>query len=216
MNNPWTNISDIPPYIAPIDLPFLGNNSAKKNLRFEIPPDPYIGNLNEAKVVILGLNPGFKDSDLSQHIQNPKFLTIAKENLIHKANPSFFFFNQELSFCGGNAWWTRILKPIIKEGISKEILSNKIMCIEYFPYHSKTFKTINHILPSQYYSFELVKEAMNRAKVIVIMRSKKLWLKVIPQLESYPYILIKNPRNPVLSPNNMTREEFEKLVKTLG
>lgn len=44
---------------------------------------------------------------------------------------------------------------------------------------------------------------------IIVMRSKTLWMKLIPELENIEnkIIVLKNPRNPVISLNNIKDEK---------
>ena len=62
MNNPWEQLSDHPPFILPSDQQVLHtyntNVRLEYQLRFELYPEPFIGN-PDASVILLGLNPGF-------------------------------------------------------------------------------------------------------------------------------------------------------------
>jgi hypothetical protein len=89
------------------------------------------------------------------------------------------------------------------------------MCLQYLAYHSKTYVNLPCILPSQNFTFDILRQAIKDQKTIVIMRSKKLWIKSVPELEAYPYIELKNYRRPFLSEKNMGKENFEKLINAL-
>ena len=95
------------------------------------------------------------------------------------------------------------------------MVSSKVMVVQYFPYHSKAFRALPRILPSQTFSFRLVQEAIAKGKVIVVMRSRELWLNAVPALRNYPYIELKFPRNPRIAPNHMADGEYERLVAAL-
>ncbi len=213
MNNPWKDLSATPPFIAPTDRHYI--DSRINHLQLEVLPDPYIGNLNQARIVLLALNPGYKNTDLSVNMNEPGYTRQNKLNLLHKANPPFYMLDKRLNYSGGYKWWSRILKPLISAGIPIDSLSRKVMCIQYFPSHSRTYINIPIVLPSQGYSFFLLKEAIRQNKKIVVMRSEKLWLNAVPELIDVNYIKLKNPRNPVISPNNMEEKEFTSIVKLL-
>lgn len=215
--NPWVALPQNPPYILPADTDVLLQQTSKKQgLRFDVLPDPYIGNLREAKVIFLALNPGFRQADIDENMINATFIANSRANMLHKSEPPFYYFNEELAFTGGNEWWSRILKPLISAGLTKQTLSSAIMCIQYLSYHSVTYSHLNKLLPSQQYSFELVREAVELNKTIVIMRSEALWLKAVPELQGYPYIRIKNPRNPVVSVANLGQDNFDKICRAIS
>lgn len=214
MKNPWTNLSQFPPFIAPVDAPFIDTDlSNLLHLRFEVQPDPFLGDLDEASVVVLALNPGFQKEDLAI-FKKPEYFRQNRLSLLHKSTPPFYVLNENLAYSGGYKWWTRILKQPLTE-VSLEQLSRKLMCIQYSPYHSVTYTHFSPVLPSQKYSFQLVEEAIHRGKTIIVMRSEKLWLEAVPALKEADYIKLKNPRNPVLSPSNMKDHEYQQFIKAL-
>lgn len=48
------------------------------------------------------------------------------------------------------------------------------------------------------------------------MRSRKLWIEAVPELKEANYIELKNYRNPVISPNNMSQEDYVRLLGLLS
>jgi hypothetical protein len=77
-----------------------------------------------------------------------------------------------------------------------------VLCAEYFPYHSKSFKK-GALLPSQEYTFDLVRRAIERGAVVLLMRSKRLWLDAVPKLVSYDRLFEANSSQCAhVSPNN--------------
>ena len=84
--------------------------------------------------------------------------------------------------------------------------------IEYFPYTTEHFGC-NFQIPSPKYSFYLVEEAMKRNALIIQMRSKRVWQRVIPALSNYPrYFVLKNPQNPTISEKNCP-DGFPEIVR---
>lgn len=215
-NNPWLDLPSEPPYIATVDTDVLLKVGKRADgLRFDVLPDPYLGDMNQAEIVVLPLNPGFEDADLLVNMQRDEYVTQNRLSLKLKSSPPFYFLNPELMYSGGYRWWMRIFKPLLQQGISANTLAHKMMCIQYLGYHSTTYLHLNTTLPSQLYSFDLVRQAIQLKKIIVMMRSEKLWLEAVPELKNYPYIKIKNPRNPVLSPANLTQDGFDQILQHL-
>lgn len=211
MQNPWINLPKNDPYILFEDQEAFethGLSTQDFGLRLEVLPVPFIGSLNSAKIVLLGLNPGFSEDDLikpqEDFEENQKALTFSSSIPFYCLNPLW-------QKNGGYVWWSKILKQLISiKGLS--VVQKETMCIQYFPYHSKSFVRVPFTLPSQNFSFDLVREAIKKNLIIVVMRSKKLWFEAVPELISYPYIEVKNYRRPFLSRNNMRSEDFDKIL----
>lgn len=105
--------------------------------------------------------------------------------------------------------------PLLDEGIELESLSQNIMCVEWFPYHSKFFEPLPELIPSQQYGFNLVSRAVARDALIIMMRSEDRWLRSIPFLVGHrrKRSLI-NPQNVVISRRNYDGD-FPALVDML-
>lgn len=218
MDNPWLKLPKKEPFILPNDFEVLRKNNIdliKIGIHTELLPVPFLGNLNKASIILLCLNPGY-NKKLDYFAYSDKiFLKESIKSLTFSCQIPFNCLDEKFSFTGGYIWWKKILKSLIKIFGNKKI-SQKIMCIQYFPYHSKKYHHLPFVLPSQYYSFYLVKQAIKKNKIIVIMRSKKLWLKAVPELEKYSYIELKNYRRPFLTENNLeNRIDFERIIKVL-
>lgn len=213
--NPWKSLPLSEPYILDEDLATIESHKNFIGLRLDTLPEPLVGGLNNAKVVFLALNPGFTDSDVDVNMKLPAFLEGCRNNLNDPFDSPFYYFNGGLEETGGYKWWSAKLKPLISAGISLDTLRDKIMMIEYFPYHSINYKHINAFTPSQLYSFEVVKEAIKLEKTIVIMRSKSLWLQAVPELANYNYMTLSSTQNVVISPKNIGELNFKVLLQEL-
>ena len=65
------------------------------------------------------------------------------------------------------------------------------------------FSHSRHNLPSPQYSFGLVRSALARNAVIVIIRSERLWRAALPELTHPPRCYcLHNPQHVVVTPNN--------------
>lgn len=213
ISNPWLDLPDKAPHVLPADREVLARRPARaKNLRLEVLPDPFIGDPVSAALVLLVLNPGFRQEDIDLNMQSKLFIEQNRLNLQHKSTPPFYYFHPGLEFTGGNIWWSRILRALLNAGLLREELAQKLTIIQYFPYHSKEYTDLGAILPSQRYSFELVRKVIADGKPIVMMRSEALWLRAVPELADYPYFKLRNPRNPAISSANLGQENFDKLL----
>ena len=84
------------------------------------------------------------------------------------------------------------------------LVSNNLLVVESMAYHSKNFKFIN--LPSQKYSCQLVKMAIDREAFVIIMRSRNVWFDLVPQLKTYKNLItMYNPQQTYYSPGNLPR-----------
>lgn len=210
--NPWQSLK--PLYVLPEDFAAIVHHRNLANLRLDTLPDQVIGGLDNAEVVFLLLNPGFEDKDITVNLTLPAFVEANRHNLTDPYTSPFYYFGSGLEATGGYVWWARILKPLIKAGVTEATLRNKIMAIEYFPYHSKSYKNLP-VVPSQQYAFDLVREAIGRQKAIIIMRSPKLWLEAVPELADYPYMTLSSWLNITVSPKNLGEENFNTLLAKL-
>ena len=208
--------------LNPADLAILqkfnrenGNNDSK--IIGEILPEPFIGNPEKAKVLLLALNPGFGGREHFWHSDN-KFRKLIFDNIeLKETDFPYYYLNTDKYFekSPGHEWCIRVFKELIN-AIGQVELSQKICCIQFHGYHSKRYKYLGGILPSQEPTLDLIRSAMGRKIPIVVMRSKKLWFKTINKLENYPnLIVLKNPRNPTLSNGNMNEGDFNKVLKAL-
>lgn len=208
MNNPWLNISWSNP-VADIDKEFIEKEYCsieafeKKYESYGLNllkclPDPYSGN-KDCKVYCLNMNPGEPDPCF---YMNKKFEEMTQKNLRHDVKDCFW--SEGLTgLCGkrhsGIDWMEKKMTGLTK------VLGRRpnVFFIEYFPYHSKKGFTFPKNLPSYEYSNELIREAINQDKLIIIMRSKTLWEKRIPELKTYPHVItLRSPAGGWLSPDN--------------
>jgi hypothetical protein len=208
--NPWSRLSRKSPYVLPDDAIVISkpNPSAPNfTLHLELQPEPFIG-LANAPVVLLKLNPGFDDGDPLHH-QDEYFYDLCRANLSHSAKPYSFFFLDPALTAPGALWWNRNLSSLLSDerlGNSsverRTNVSNGVLNVEFFPYHSRKFRRWKRLIPSQTYSVALVREAMAR-EAVILMRGKPHWLSVIPELSTYPFAFEPNSHQvAAISPGN--------------
>lgn len=188
MQNPWLDLPESPPYVLQEDFEAIRRyNRASKDMHFvelRMLPEPFLGCPN-APVVLLNLNPGVGEEDIEQH-QQPDFIELSRQNLSHvdDVDYPFYLINPNIQQSPGYQWWYKRLRQLI-EDCGHQKVAKSVLCVELFPYHSEKYKAID--VQSQDYSFYLVQQAMVRQAVIIQMRSRELWFKQIPELQSYEH-----------------------------
>ena len=203
--NPWTSLPPVPPYALAADEPYVARYNARassaKQYDLTLLPEPYFG-APSAPVLPLALNPGWSPNDTGVHAQG-WFAEQSRQSLAHALRPCPFLHLQPGSSTPGSEWWQRIAGPLIRDA-GFEAVAKCLMCVQFFPYHSKEFGSASLAVPSQQYSFALVRIALRRGAEVVIMRSWRLWSAALTELRAYPRIhFVRNPRNPSLSSKNL-------------
>ncbi len=202
--NPWLELPTSAPYVLPEDATAIEafNRAADVRHRVDLTllPEPFLGR-PDAPVVLLCLNPGWKPWNAALH-ETPSFARASRASLEHAESPTpFFLLDPELNLPGGG-WWRRKLRWPIEE-VGLEVVANRVLCVEYFPYHSQRYGSRVPRVPSQDYGFGLVRDAMEREAAIVVMRSARRWEAAIPELASYGHRYhLRNVQNVCISPNN--------------
>ena len=167
--------------------------------------------------MLLNLNPGFSENDYLFYAR-PEACAASRQNLLHGATDyPFYFLNPRLrdpAHPSGPEWWSQKLRRLT-DACGVETVAAKLACVELFPYHSRRYRAVGAILPSQRYGFELVRQAMARGAYLVMMRAKAPWLKAVPELAAYPYVELNSKQNVTISPNNLPPKQFDVLVERL-
>ena len=203
MVNPWLELPADAPYVLPQDHQRIAafNRIADENtlVRLGMMPEPFLGN-PAAPVILLGLNPGFSPD--AHRNETGEFLALSRQNLHHAGGEYPFYLLTPSLEVPGRFWWEKKLAHLIRtKGL--RAVARGLLCVEYFPYHSTRFAHSRLNVPSQQYSFGLVRSALSRNAVIVIMRSERLWRAALPELNHYPRCYcLQNPQNVVVTPNN--------------
>lgn len=218
MLNPWFNYKSIGSTIHSKDLDLINLFNSKTKAEFQysdvLLPDPYIGSLN-SKLMLLALNPGLSESDFEVH-KNQNYIEHHRTNINQTESEYHFYYLSPKLNCPGTDWWHKKLKWIIQDLDLKRV-ANNICCLQLTPYHSVRFKRNPKQLHTQSFIAKTLKEHIRKGLPIVIMRSKKLWVELVPELDTYPNaFLLKNPRNPTLSPKNIGSDNYNKLLEILG
>ncbi len=168
MQNPWRTPPRGPRYILPDDRALVdeinGKVDARLRIRTERLPTPFVAKPH-APIVVLSNNPGHKPDRPDYH-EGLDFARLWRANLLHeKSDYPFFLLNPKVSpEHGGRQYWQKKLRRPIEDS-SREQEANSVFVVEFFPYHSQSFRHGGWQIPSQQYSFWLVRQAIERKSV---------------------------------------------------
>jgi hypothetical protein len=166
-----------------------------KDYRFHLglPAYPYVGDLENATVVALLLNPGFAPSNYICEFDK-EYQKAHKKNLCqdHEDNEyPFYSINPQLCFHGGYDYWMKRLIPVIdtiyKDGDKsrldiQKIIAKKFATIELVPYHSIHFKQPTRLLNGLESKKDIIKFVEQKilpkaikGNIMLLVRSAQLW-----------------------------------------
>lgn len=213
-NNPWSELPRRPPYVLPADAEIIARHPKNaRNLHLELLPLPFIGNPAATRVLLLNTNPGFSLHDIIDE-QNLDFAQEAKASLVFASKLGFHLLDPAFSQSSGARWWKTKLAALTSAVQLPNVLQH-VACVEWFPYHSEYFHYLGELLPSQQFSFDLVREAVIKGTTTVVMRAYKKWVEAVPELASSDPIRLRNPQNVSVSPGNMQASEWTRLTRQL-
>jgi len=212
--NPWAHLPDSPPFILPSDATHMTPALVSRaGLKLDQVPVPFVGDPRQASVVLLGLNPGW--TPLTPVAEKGEYAEQNRLCLTYASRVPFFSLDEALVQTPGYLWWSRRLRLVI-ERCGIELVSRGVACVEWFPYHSASFRRLPSLIPSQTYGFELVRAAAKRGALIILMRSRDLWLSAAPELETADVLSLRVPRSPYVTPANLEAGGFLRVVSALN
>lgn len=187
----------------------IDQNRGQSKVHPVLPPEPFVGNLNEAKYFIINLNPraGIPYSAEYKNWETEQLKTAWENNLTQKEYQyPFYYLNPKLNNTEGAKWWTKRLLPSTiyfkfdgkkyKTDDAKNLLAKQLCDIELFPYHSRYWSPeITDLiaakkLPSCTAAIEFIKTIIaDPTKIIFIHKTKKdhiknTLLKFIPEIKN--------------------------------
>lgn len=145
-------------------------------------PQPYHGDIHNADIILLLLNPGFHAADYLVEEQFPAFrdellATISQERKRH------LMLDPEWAWTPGFTWWYSKLQSIARRtaqelfnghlGRALDYMSSRICTVELVPYHSRTFSGYSPCASSEK-AKEFVKE-IDDDRTVIVTRGAKHW-----------------------------------------
>lgn len=215
--NPWAQLPKTRPFVLDSDRASIDAFNSRATSRHAVDtsllPEPFLGR-PDAPVVLLGLNPGWSADDGVWH-SRADFAHLCRANARHESSSyPFYLLNPALASSPGGRWWSQRLRAVIQE-TSLECAARGFLCVEYFPYHSDRYSGTTPRLESQEYGFHLVRAAIARGAIIVMLRSVKRWCAAIPEICGYPNChRLRSVQYVSISPRNCP-EGFEAIVAAL-
>lgn len=190
-------------------------------------PQPYIGNYT-ARHYVLMTNPSWHEFDIKHmgiekindedEVTAFKRFKICVNQLTFSNNENqFHLLCDEFSNLSSNStkiktaygWWKQ--RIFCKNSVINN--ENDLFILQFFPYRSYTSMGIEHFskkfaLDNAKYRNELLRRAIIDNKIIYIMRSVKLWISAVPELNEYGMktdnvFVAKNFQNATLSKSNL-------------
>lgn len=142
------------------------NCKARKEfqLKIEMGPSPYEGDIENSPLVLLLANPGFdSQSSLNDH----KFIQRGWPlSALHPDAPK-----------GMHEWWRPRLRTLCEDASfgGVEEISKRISALQINPWASEKFDS-ELCLPSQIMMLNLAEATVKRGAILIVMRASKLWL----------------------------------------
>jgi hypothetical protein len=203
--NPWQFLPESSPYVLDEDRLAVEvfNRFAPETARLhtETCPEPFFGPF-DAPIVLLLLNPGVDAGG----IYDDELHAVVRAS--GSSDPHFYIRKR-------HAWWWRLVRALSSERPNMDI-SRCVLSVEFIAYRSTSFACGHLRLPSQPFSFALVRQAIERKAALVIVRGARHWIGAVPELHGYENrIGIVNPRRASLSRANLAADGFERLLAAL-
>jgi hypothetical protein len=181
----WPEVYSAEDFAAPGDT----------RLQLGLLPHPFCGDLKNAEIYILMLNPGYGPHDYYGEYEVPKYRQAVLANLKQIFNPDalpFFLLDPKFSWHGGFTWWHRKFAKVIEElaklhdvtyAEARAELAGKIASIELLPYHSTSFRDgdgwvrqLDSAMLAREFVHDYVMPKVENGKAIVIVtRQAKVW-----------------------------------------
>ncbi|MXY54005.1 MAG: hypothetical protein F4Y86_15975 [Gammaproteobacteria bacterium] len=146
-------------------------------------PQPYHGDIKNAKVFVLLKNPGFSASDYVAEEMDGGFRQSIIETIRQKVS-SHMFLDPKWAWTGGFDWWESKLRETARIVACRRFDSNyaqalkclaeTVACLELIPYHSKSFGGTTKIASANAVR-AFAQRASKDGKKVVVARAVKEW-----------------------------------------
>ena len=211
--NPWTELPEKPPFVLEQDRKYIevfnkNESDELRKINTNYVPEARLGP-KDAPVLILQLNPSY-DKNFPKGTNNKSEVKeaikiIKDEQALHEGGQK------------NTVWWGRRLREL-RDDVGGETLSKNLMTVDFFPYRSVNFSQNYLRIPSQSYSFELVRNSIEKNAVIIVGRGWKYWCAALPELcerLNETVFVIQNPRCSYFSRNNLGDLCYDNIIKKI-
>lgn len=235
--NPWRHLVAREPYVLREDWGAVeaynqGNRTGRsqqlrpvvpsEQVRLEIPPTPFVGTPDTARVVLLTVSPFWDDEKSAEHENDPEYTKHIWRNLTfdNKDFP-FCFLNPAFAETSAYRWWSAYLRELIEacdqktEGRGLEAVSRGVFAVSFFPYHVNNFKGGITGLRCQKFAQNLVSNFRTEGVPIVITSGAPEWTAALPKLKDYAS-KTRNSQKATISRSNLPADVFETIVESLS
>lgn len=192
------------------------NSSAQRQhqFRLDMVPEPYMGR-PDAPVVVLTGNPRFRPDDLEAHaradVQQRLLACVRREELDYP----LVWLDPQLADTPGAAWYRSKLR-LLCDAVGPKAVSQGVAIYESLPYHSAELKQPKLPIPSQSYTNELAKAALEQDQIVIWLRGP--WDKLLgpSRLKTAHVVRPRSPQVSHLSPGNLSQPVFDQMVQRLS
>ena len=211
-DNPWRTLPDEPPFIAASDRLALTDLVRQRcGVHLETMPHPWHGNPATATALLLLTNPGWNEAEIEQERTHLQYREIVRKAFLLDPGVGFWPLRSEVRHTSAADFWRPKLRPL-RDMVDDRAINERLTTVQFFPYHSGTDRN-PPIVPSQQFTFALVRQALERGALVIVMRKWDAWRAAVPALSSSPRLLRNpNPRQLAISPGNLGRDAFAEIV----
>lgn len=212
------------------------NNETKDEYQYKlnVPVYPWYGNPLKANVIVLTLNPGYveRESVIARVIQNihegytegytehlRKMLLFESQGFLPPNKGVKGMTYRDLANLHQSWYWEdRITNAFINEetGLTFEDINSKIAVIQYIGYSSKKYSPFKKgkILPSQYYTRQLIEYIINNKETIFIVpRNVQMWKQFLGDIwDENRFIVSKDYLGQRFTKKILGDEAFDKVI----
>jgi len=211
---------------------YFGTRKSKTLLHLGLTPVPYSGNLFEAKIYLLMLNPGFSAHDYLSEEKDDSFKRALQDSLRQEnQSPEYPMskLNPQFSWHGGFIYWTTKLNDVLQNLVAQKgidyrqalsIVSKNLCIIQCLPYHSSKFGLSEKVIQSLE-STRLIKQFViehilpstegDNPKTLIVLRKNSFW----GVKESNPNIIVYNEREARAAHLSKTSRGGKKIAEAL-
>ena len=169
-------------------------------LRSELGPSAYEGDIDSAPVVLLLANPGFDETSTldDHHFQRDGWPLSG----LHPDAPP-----------GLRNWWRARLDQLIVQ-FGAQRVSQRVACIQITPWASPKFDD-SLDLPSRELLLEAANQCAARGAVMVVMRAERLWLQAEALRTTPLRFRVNSWRSSYVSPGNLPEIAWRSVVEAI-